>query len=51
LRVRAGVHVQYPWARHRLPDVFDDPDAFRPERIQQLVIAAETARAYTAGAG
>ena len=33
-RVPAGVHVQYfPWASHRLADVFPDPHSFRPERM------------------
>lgn len=33
-RVPAGMHVQYfPWASHRLPDVFPDPHSFRPERM------------------
>jgi cytochrome P450 len=28
------MHVQYfPWASHRLADVFPDPHAFRPERM------------------
>jgi cytochrome P450 len=33
-RVPAGVHVQYfPWASHRLADVFPDPHSFHPERM------------------
>jgi cytochrome P450 len=33
-RVPAGAYVAYSsWASHRLPDVFDDPDDFRPERF------------------
>ncbi len=33
-RVPAGMHVQYfPWASHRLADVFPDPHSFRPERM------------------
>jgi cytochrome P450 len=32
--VPAGVAVNYcSWASHRLPDVFEDPDAFIPERF------------------
>jgi cytochrome P450 len=32
--VPAGMHVQYfPWASHRLADVFPDPHSFRPERM------------------
>lgn len=33
-RVPADVMVQYsPWITHRLPNIFDDPLAFRPERM------------------
>jgi cytochrome P450 len=33
-RVRAGLPVNYSsWASHRLPDVFPDPHAFKPERF------------------
>jgi len=32
--VPAGVHVTYSsWVSHRLPEVFEDPDEFRPERF------------------
>lgn len=34
VRVPAGASVNYcSWASHRLPDVWDEPDAFRPERF------------------
>jgi len=33
-RIPAGVPVNYSsWASHRLPEVFDDPHAFRPDRF------------------
>jgi cytochrome P450 len=33
-RIPAGVPVDYcSWASHRLPDVFDEPEAFRPQRF------------------
>ena len=33
-RIPAGVPVNYcSWASHRLPDVWEDPHAFRPERF------------------
>ncbi|MDX6581866.1 MAG: hypothetical protein QOI10_1050, partial [Solirubrobacterales bacterium] len=32
--VPAGAHVNYvSWASHRLPEVFEDPEAFIPERF------------------
>jgi cytochrome P450 len=35
-RIAAGVPVNYSsWASHRLPDVWDDPHAFRPERFTE----------------
>jgi len=34
VRVPGGVPVNYTsWASHRLPDVWDEPDAFKPERF------------------
>jgi cytochrome P450 len=34
VRVPGGVPVNYSsWASHRLPDVWEEPDAFRPERF------------------
>ncbi len=33
-RVPAGLPVNYSsWASHRLPDVFEEPDSFKPERF------------------
>jgi cytochrome P450 len=33
-RIPAGTHVIYsPWATHRLPDVYTDPDRFIPDRF------------------
>jgi cytochrome P450 len=34
VRIGAGLPVNYSsWASHRLPDVWEAPDAFRPERF------------------
>ncbi len=35
VRVPAGLAISYSsWASHRLPDVWEQPDAFRPERFE-----------------
>jgi len=45
--VPAGMHVQYfPWASHRLADVFPDPHAFRPERMAREAKAKLPRGAY-----
>jgi cytochrome P450 len=46
-RVPAGIHVQYfPWASHRLADVFEDPESFRPERMSREAKAELPKGAY-----
>jgi cytochrome P450 len=52
-RIPAGVPVNYSsWASHRLPDVFEDPDAFRPERFEPEARAQLPKGAYVPfGAG
>lgn len=46
-RVPAGAFVNYcSWASHRLPDVFEDPETFRPERFSPERKAALPKGAY-----
>jgi cytochrome P450 len=45
--VPAGAHVNYcSWASHRLPHVFEDPEAFIPERFRRDRKAALPKGAY-----
>lgn len=45
--VPANAYVNYSsWASHHLPDVFDDPEAFRPERFAPEAKAAIPKGAY-----
>jgi cytochrome P450 len=45
--VPGGAFVNYcSWASHRLPDVFEDPNAFRPERFTPEAKAALPRGAY-----
>ena len=52
-RIPAGVPVNYSsWASHRLPEVFPDPEAFRPERFEPQAKARIPKGAYVPfGAG
>jgi cytochrome P450 len=46
-RVPAGANVDYcSWASHHLPDVWDAPEAFRPERFAPAAKAALPKGAY-----
>jgi cytochrome P450 len=46
-RVPAGVPLYYcSWASHHLPDVFEDPEAFCPERFAEEAKAALPKGAY-----
>jgi cytochrome P450 len=51
--VPAGAHVNYcSWASHRLPEVFEDPEAFIPERFERESKTALPRGAYVPfGAG
>jgi cytochrome P450 len=46
-RIGAGLPVNYSsWVSHRLPDVWDEPDAFRPERFAPAARAKLPKGAY-----
>src|SRR5437764_1607255 len=46
-RVPAGVPLYYcSWASHHLPDVFEEPEAFRPERFSEAARASLPKGAY-----
>ncbi len=46
-RIPAGTHVSYcSWATHRMPELFEDPEAFDPDRFQESKCRAMEPGAY-----